>query len=77
MMMLDRIMSLVCRVFFVLAFGALVLGIVEKIANLAGYTLTRGYQPPRLLEIAVSLAVLVIVLLLRQIREELRGRLQS
>ncbi len=71
--MMDKLVSLVSRVFFVLAFLVLVLGIVEKIANLSGYTLTRTYQPERLLEISVSLAVLVMVLLLRQIRDSLRG----
>ncbi|MDD5718542.1 MAG: hypothetical protein PHQ53_02515 [Candidatus Krumholzibacteria bacterium] len=71
--MIDKLVSLVCRVFFVLAFIVLILGIVEKIANLNGYTLTRVYQPERLLEISISLAVLVMVLLLRQIRDAVRS----
>jgi hypothetical protein len=69
----DKLVSLISRVFFVLAFCVLVLGIVEKLVNLAGYTVTRTYQPERLLEISVSLAVLVMVLLLRQIRDAMRS----
>lgn len=69
----DKLVSLISRVFFVLAFCVLVLGIVEKLVNLAGYTVTRAYQPERLLEISVSLAVLVMVLLLRQIRDAVRS----
>ena len=72
--MIDRIMSWTCRVFFGLALLVLVVGIFEKIANMNGYTFTGNYEPERLLEISVSLAVLVMALLLRQIRDAVRAR---
>jgi len=70
--MLDKLMSWACRVFFGLAFLALALGVVEKLARMNGYTVMRTYEPERLLEITVSLAVLAMVLLLRQIRDAVR-----
>ena len=70
-MNLDRMVSLVCRVLFLVTSVCLLLAIAEKFANLNGQTLTRSYTPERLLEITIALAVLVIVLLLRQIRERL------
>lgn len=70
-MNLDKSLSLVCRLLFLILSISLVLGIVEKAANLNGQTLIRVYTPERLLELAVAAAVIIIVLLLRQIRERL------
>ena len=61
--------SLVSRVFFGLAFALLVIAIVEKVANVTGYTILRGFDPGRLLDYATVLLFFVIALLLRQIRD--------
>ncbi len=73
-MNLQRVTSLMLRVFFVAAFVLLVLAVAEKIANIQGYTLVSsgGYAPSRLLEFAVVSLVFVIAVLLREIREELK-----
>jgi TRAP-type mannitol/chloroaromatic compound transport system permease small subunit len=72
-MNLNRINSLVCRIFFIIAFLLLVIPVIEKIANLAGYTFLRGSSDPgRLLEFGAILIIFVVALLLRQIREELK-----
>lgn len=69
---MDKLTSLVNRGLFLIGSLALLLGIVEKFANMADKTLMRGYTPERLLEVTVSVAVLVCALLLRQIREAVR-----
>lgn len=70
-MKLDQLSSLICRLLFLVAGVTLALGIFEKLANIGGKTITRTYTPERLLEITVAVAVLIMVLLLRQIRERL------
>ncbi len=71
-MSIDKLTSLVARVFFALAALTLLIGIVEKIANSAGYTIVHSYTPERLLELSVALSIFVSMLLLRQIRQQLR-----
>lgn len=73
---LQRVTSLVSRVFFVGSFALLALAVLEKIANFLGYTFlgATGYVSSRLLEFAVILLIFVIAILLRQIREELKTR---
>lgn len=71
---IDKSTSLASRVFFVIAVLALALGILEKIANLAGYTITQNYTPERLLDISVAFAMFILVFLVRQIRQEMRAR---
>ena len=72
-MNLDRLGSLLSRVFSVVAFVLLALGVVEWLANGLGYTiLNRVYRPGRLMELAAIYAVFVVALLLRQVRQEIR-----
>jgi len=74
-MNLESMNSVVCRVFFGVAFLLLTAGVVEKAANVAGYTLIGGeLAPSRVLQWAGLLLVFVIAVLLRQIRERLPGR---
>ncbi len=68
----DKYASLFSRVFFGVSMLLLVVAVLEKVVNLAGYTLTRSYQPQRLLELAATMMVFVIALLLRQVREVLK-----
>jgi len=71
-MSLEKLVSLVSRLFFLGAFVSLGLVMIEKIANATGYTILQG-KGARLLEIAVALLVFVIALELREMKEALKG----
>lgn len=73
---LDRLNSVACRVGFFGAFVLLGFAILERGANLLGYTILGigSYGPGRLAEFAAILLLFVIALLLRETRELLRGR---
>jgi len=73
-MNIESISSIVSRLFFVISFGLVGTAIVEWTVNLFGYTVFQRwtYTAGRLLEFAALLMVVVIALLLRQVREELR-----
>ena len=73
-MTLDKLYSLVARVFFFGAFAALCLIVVEKIANIRGFTILRGYGGEKILALAGVLVIFVIAILLREIREVLRAK---
>ena len=69
----DKCTSVLSRIFVFAAFALIAVAVIEKIANLSGYTvLHEAYTPGRLIELAAALTVIVTALLLRQIREELR-----
>ena len=71
----DKLTNAVGRPLFLLALALLALAGAERIANLAGYTITRdSLTAGRLLEISALLATFVIAILLRQIRDEARAR---
>jgi hypothetical protein len=72
-MNLNRLASLVSRVFSIAASLLLILAIAEWVSNAAGYTiLGQAYKPGRLVELAAISTIFVIALLLRQVREEIR-----
>jgi hypothetical protein len=74
-MELEKLSSLVSRTFFFGAFLLLAVAVIEKLLNLLGSSMPgMTIRPARLLEWAVILLVFVIALLLRQIREELKGK---
>ena len=75
-MILEKFISIVSRLFFVGAFVLFGLGVIERIAYAAGYTilLVGPLTGGRLLEIAVILLVFVIAMQLREIKEELKRR---
>jgi len=65
--------STISRVFFTLSFLFLIVAVIEKLANISGYTLVGAhYTPGRMLEFAAIMLLFVITLQLRNIREELR-----
>jgi hypothetical protein len=66
---MNKLSSLVNRALFGLAFVLAALAIVEKVANLLGYTLVGEYSPSRMLELAAVALLFVIALLLREIRD--------
>lgn len=71
---MDKMSSVVSRLFFASALILLVVSVVEFLANRAGYTFLRGsWQPSRLLEYAVVLLTFVMAMLLRQIRDRQRS----
>jgi hypothetical protein len=75
MMQSSVLISWLNRVFFFVAFLLLCVSVIEKIVNMTGYTLFRGYYTPgRLLEFAGIILLFVVALLLRTIRDELKSR---
>ena len=74
-MNLDDLNSIVSRICFFGGFAFLVLALVEELAFWFGSSLLpQAYPPEKLLNIGGVLFVVVIALLLRQIREELKKR---
>ncbi len=74
-MNLDNLNSVVSRICFFGGSAFLVLVLLEELINWFGSSLlTRIYQQETLLNVGAVLFVVVIVLLLRQIRDELRRR---
>ncbi len=74
-MNLDILSSVVSRSCFFGGFAFLVLVLVEELALWFGSSLlAQAYTPETLLNIGAVLFVIVIAVLLRQIREELRKR---
>ncbi len=74
-MNLDNLNSVVSRICFIGGFAFLVLVIVEELALSFGSSFLSGaYTPETLLNIGAVLFLVVIALLLRQIREELKKR---
>jgi hypothetical protein len=72
---METLQSLVVRILFVGAFALMGLAVLEWLANLLGYTvLLEATLPSRLLEIAATVMVFVIALVLRQIRDRLPPR---
>lgn len=72
---LEKFISLASRVFFFGAFGLLAVALIERAANVVGYTVLEGaFTGGRLLEIAAILLIFVIAMQLRGMREELRKR---
>jgi hypothetical protein len=67
--MLEKLTSLASRILFVGAFAAAGLAVWERLINLFGYTVLRGYLPGRLLELSAVAVLFVIALQLREIKE--------
>ena len=73
-MSLEKLISMASRLFFLGAFVLLGLALIEKVANVTGYTILQLYRGGRLLEFAVVLLVFVIAMQLREMKEELKRR---
>ena len=65
------ITSVASRIFTLGAVVMIALAVTEYTANVFGYTVL-AHTPGHLIELAATLAVFMIALLLRQIRDELR-----
>ena len=70
---MEKLSSMVSRVFFFGAFALLAGAVVERLVNSFGYTLLRTYSAGRLVDIATVLLMFVVALLLRDIREQGRA----
>ena len=69
----TKLYSLICRIFFGLAFLLFGLSVLEKLLVFMGRNLFGGlYTAGRLFEFATLLMIFVIALLLREIREQLK-----
>jgi hypothetical protein len=65
----------IARVLFIVAFVLAGAAILEKAANMGGYTLLRStYQPSRLLELAAVVMLFVIAVLLRDLRRQMSSK---
>ncbi len=74
-MNIDNLNSFVSRICFFGGFAFLVLVLLEELVNLFGRSLlAQVYQQETLLNVGAVLFVVVIVLLLRQIREEMKSQ---
>ena len=73
-MILEKLISLASRLFFLGAFVLLGIGLIERIANAFGYSilLLETFSGSRYLEIAVILLVFVIAMQLREIKGEIK-----
>ena len=66
---MKQLETVIRQIFFYGSFILLALAVIEKLTNLFGYTLLRGYYTPwRLLEFTAVALLFVIVLQLRQTR---------
>ena len=72
--MVDKITSIICRLFFAVAFILLIVAVWDRILRFFGWTIVWFYMPGRLFELSAMLMIFVIALVLRQIREELRNK---
>ena len=70
----EKLMSLIQRALFAGSLLVMAGALLERIVNVYGYTILRlpGATPGRLLEIGVILLIVLITLLLRQVRDELK-----
>ena len=70
--MKKQLSSLTCRILFIASFIITGVAIWEKLANIMGFTLMRGYYTSwHLLEIAAVVLLFVIALQLREIKSSL------
>ena len=73
--MKDKYYSLISRLLFLIAAAMFVLAVSEWTIQWFGYTFKwLIYEPGRLFELAAVMAIFVITLLLRQIRDILKSK---
>ncbi len=73
--MIKQLTSLISRILFIVSFIFAGIAVSEKVANLIGYTLTRGCYPNwNLLELSAISLLFVIALQLREIKFASSGK---
>ena len=74
-MNVEHLNSIVCRLGFLAGFVLLALAVLEELARLMDFSLIGPtYTTDTLLSVGAIMFVVVIALLLRQVREELRKK---
>lgn len=74
-MKMDKLLSIVNRIFFTIAFIFLLTAIIEWFLGLFNWTLSFvDYQAGRLFEFSGIFLLFVITILLRQMRENLKSK---
>ena len=65
---MTQLTHIVCWIFFIASFLLAGVGVFEKLVNLWGYTLLRGFSPWRLVELSAVALLFVIALQLRAMK---------
>jgi hypothetical protein len=73
-MTLEKLESLVSRLFFFGAFLLLALALIERTAQFFDFTFVREFKTATMLDMAAVLLVFVIAILLREIREAVKRK---
>ncbi len=72
-MNIESVYKYFARTLFIIAAAAIAVGFLERVAEYFGFNIIgQMYEPGRLLELAATLLVFIIAVLLRQVRDELR-----
>ena len=73
--MIDKLTSILGRIFFFVAFVMVCIAILDKLLRFSGWSISgMPYEPGRIFEFAAIMVTFVIALLLRQIREQLKSK---
>ncbi len=72
--MINQLSSFISRILFIASFLIAAISVWEKLANLVGQTLTRGYSSWHLMEISAVALLFVIALQLREIKISLETK---
>jgi len=76
--MIKKLTSIICRILFLASFVVAGIAVWEKLANIMGLTLTRGYYSNwQLLEYSAIVLLFVIALQLREIKIRLDSKLNG
>ena len=76
--MIKKLTSIICRILFIASFVVAGIALWEKLANIIGLTLTRGYYSNwQLLEYSAIVLLFVIALQLREIKIRLDSKLNG
>ena len=72
-MNIESVYKYFARTLFIIAAAVIAVGFLERVAEYFGFSnIGQMYEPGRLLELAATLLVFIIAVLLRQVRDELR-----
>ena len=65
---MKQLTHTVCWILFIASFLLAGIAVFEKLANFSGFTLLRGFNPWRILELSAVTLLFVIALQLREIK---------
>ena len=73
-MSFDKVLGAVYHLFYLGALTLLALAVLEKIANMSGYTILKLYTGGRLLEFAAVLLLFVMASQLKEIKDKMKAK---